>query len=503
MQQFRPGVYANVFVPDMSIKSHPFTVMHVPGKENECRIVFRVFGKFTDLLARSLLRLVEPGFDQEYLPIPKLMIDGWHGVDTFAEAVNHDKVVLVAAGIGITAHMSLFCELVEMLCFQKDGLFTKQSDVLTCLQTKEVTLHWMCRDENLIRFITDEYFAPFLARASSAHASKEFTLENGPARCRVVIHRTGPLNSKDVHQSSLWKSFVEKDVEGPSAVDYTTLGTCGVPWMPSRFTFGRHETFLGSLPAMLMFLCIFWFSYWFTFRVSVWISSNPFAMKGFMKNLNNGWICVPTLIVAFGFASLGHRLLDWRDNAAFSKANEQRRTLGAEEWTTKFDQLERALCENKNETITDLISSATSEEERGLYEWAAVQHKNKTLELSNMMKLESLEIAWDDQCPLPAKEPEKALPEQPMSTEVGSKYFTLTSKGGRPSGEDMILDCADHCEPGCEFDPISTAIFLCGPEAMISSVKKATGLSCMVAMESTQNFVKKNKFVFYEEKFEW
>ena len=90
-----------------------------------------------------------------------------------------------------------------------------------------------------------------------------------------------------------------------------------------------------------------------------------------------------------------------------------------------------------------------------------------------------------------------------MSAELGSRFLTLTSKGGRPSGEDMILDCKAHCEPGCEFDPVSTGIFLCGPEAMIASVKKATGLKCMVAAEKWQNFAKKNKFVFYEEKFEW
>ena len=94
IQQFRPGIYGNVFVPDISIKSHPFTVMHVPGKENELRIVFRVFGKFTDLLARSLLRLVEPTYDQEHLPIPKLMMDGWHGSNNLVEhAMNHEKVI--------------------------------------------------------------------------------------------------------------------------------------------------------------------------------------------------------------------------------------------------------------------------------------------------------------------------------------------------------------------------------------------------------------------------
>lgn len=504
MQQFRPGVYANIFVPDMSIKSHPFTVMHIPGKPNQCRIVFRVFGKFTDLLARSLIRLVEPTFDQEHLPIPKIMVDGWHGVDTFEEAVNHDKVVLVAAGIGITAHMALFCELIEMCCFQKDGLFTNEDEIMGPLQPKEITLHWMCRDENLIRFITDEYFAPFLARAVEAHSGKHFTPENAPARGRIVIHRTGPLKSKDVHESSLWKSFVNKDIEGPTPIDYSALGTFGSPWLPNRFSFGRHETFRGTLPVMLMFLFIFWFSYWFTLQMSVWISKNPYNFKGVVQNFSYAWICVPSLIVAFGFALLGHNILDGRDNVKASKENEQRRSLGAEEWSSKFDQLEKFLCDSKNHTIEALINSASSKEERNLYTWAAGEYRKHTLELSNRMKLESLEIDWDGYMPPTAtKEPEHYLTDEPMRAEIGSKYVTLSSRGGRPSGEDMLVDCEKSCEPGCDFDPVSTGVFLCGPQAMIDSVKKAAGIKYLGVAEKMQTFAKKNKFVIYEERFEW
>ena len=260
-------------------------------------------------------------------------------------------MVLVAAGIGITAHMTLFCELVELLCLQNDGLFVKQCDIKgrNPVQTKEVTLHWMCRDENLIRFITDEYFGPLLSRASSTHSSEqEICLKNRPVRCRIVIHRTGALQTRTIHESSLWKSFIEKDIEGPTVVDHTVLGTYGVAWLPSRFTFGRHETILGSVPAIIMFLAIFWFSYWFSFTVSVWIGANPFDFSGVVKNLSYGWIFVPTLVVAFVFAYIGHTLLDWRDNVVSSKKNKQRRLDGAAEWNAKFNQLEMVVKGNKN-----------------------------------------------------------------------------------------------------------------------------------------------------------
>ena len=38
---------------------------------------------------------------------------------------------------------------------------------------------------------------------------------------------------------------------------------------------------------------------------------------------------------------------------------------------------------------------------------------------------------------------------------------------------------------------------------MISSCKKAVGMSCQLSAQRLQMALKKNKFVFYEEKFEW
>ena len=32
--------------PDASMKSHPFSVTHVPGRTDQLRIIFRVFGKW-------------------------------------------------------------------------------------------------------------------------------------------------------------------------------------------------------------------------------------------------------------------------------------------------------------------------------------------------------------------------------------------------------------------------------------------------------------------------
>ena len=91
--QFYPGQYGNIWCPDASMKSHPFSITHVPGKRSQLRIIFRVFGKWTDLLARSLIQLPCPGHQQELLPIPKIMMDGFHGPSHLVgNALNHDKV---------------------------------------------------------------------------------------------------------------------------------------------------------------------------------------------------------------------------------------------------------------------------------------------------------------------------------------------------------------------------------------------------------------------------
>ena len=78
-EQFYPGMYGNFWCPDASMKSHPFSIVHVPGRSDRLRIIFRVCGKWTDIVARSFLRLPSAkGHHQELLPVPKMMMDGWH-----------------------------------------------------------------------------------------------------------------------------------------------------------------------------------------------------------------------------------------------------------------------------------------------------------------------------------------------------------------------------------------------------------------------------------------
>lgn len=83
-------------------------------------------------------------------------MDGWHGPDHLVgSALTHGKVTIVKAGIGITTFLSMFTEMIGVLCFREDGLFVKMDEIEGVPVTKEFVLHWSCRDENLIKYITD------------------------------------------------------------------------------------------------------------------------------------------------------------------------------------------------------------------------------------------------------------------------------------------------------------------------------------------------------------
>ena len=73
-----------------------------------------------------------------------------------------------------------------------------------------------------------------------------------------------------------------------------------------------------------------------------------------------------------------------------------------------------------------------------------------------------------------------------------NKMILLDSTSGRPKLDEIMTP---------EFE--STGIYMCGPEKLISGCKQAAGTTFCPTGERLQNLAKRNKFVFYEEKFEW
>ena len=145
MQCFQPGVFAKLSVPELSTVSHPFTVNTVPGKANQIRIIFQEMGMFTGNLASKLTFAKSA---------PKMYLDGYHGsTDRLAQLLSHDVAVIVAGGIGVTPYLSLLTELVETL---------SKEETTPALRSRNIVFHWVCRNPNLVDYISKEYFQPIV-----------------------------------------------------------------------------------------------------------------------------------------------------------------------------------------------------------------------------------------------------------------------------------------------------------------------------------------------------
>eukprot|EP00559_Dactyliosolen_fragilissimus_P007229 CAMPEP_0184862712 /NCGR_PEP_ID=MMETSP0580-20130426/7112_1 /TAXON_ID=1118495 /ORGANISM="Dactyliosolen fragilissimus" /LENGTH=899 /DNA_ID=CAMNT_0027360673 /DNA_START=86 /DNA_END=2785 /DNA_ORIENTATION=- len=226
-QYYRPGQHVFLRAPSISHLSHPFTINTLPNApNNRMEIIFRSMGNFTSKLSQSLLLLCEQEQEEEeeermirdndanhnnheknnqnnhnhnsnYMdgttittttsspqpqpkPKPKppfvLEIDGFYGTQCrVKQALEHDMIIFIAGGIGITPYLSMLHELTTFLCQQS------QSQPQTQTQTQEpisssttsttlphttttttIFLHWICNDASLIHHVHSNYFLPLI-----------------------------------------------------------------------------------------------------------------------------------------------------------------------------------------------------------------------------------------------------------------------------------------------------------------------------------------------------
>jgi Ferric reductase NAD binding domain len=155
---------------------------------NQLRILFRCVGPFTNALAQQLTTTT--GRQHQ---LPTLHMQGFYGYTRRLEQVKmHGAVVFVAGGIGITPFLSLLYE----------------SAVATAPSPRKVTLHWVCRDPELIDYVQKEYLYPILniARLRDRHV-------------QFVIHRTDPL-------VTMGRSYSSFDHSAGSHVDIDSRCRC-------------------------------------------------------------------------------------------------------------------------------------------------------------------------------------------------------------------------------------------------------------------------------------
>jgi ferredoxin-NADP reductase len=201
------------------------------------RIIFRATGPFTHQLAHSLKSGVK---------LPCIRIDGFHGTPHRANQVlKHDVAALVAGGIGITPYLSLLHEVVSVMASRQPPM--------RCAVTKEVVLHWVCRDQALLEYVKAQYFDPL-----HWNPSKE------GCRIRIIVHNTRR------------KLAVNSLSSAPEMAQELTILTDndGVPFTPSRFSSGKTTSMFGNFFPFVTFATTAWVGLWVTWRLYMTVTSD-------------------------------------------------------------------------------------------------------------------------------------------------------------------------------------------------------------------------------------
>jgi len=247
MELFRSGQYVKLLVPQLSTIAHPFTINAVPRQATQLRIIARCMGNFTSQLARQAAMKPE-------LQKCTLYLDGFYGSPTqLQQALNHDVVVLVAGGIGITPYLTLLHFIQKYACLSSST--GDRLGLSAPVMTKKVVLHWICRDINLIQYIRREYFEPLHAQASSESLN-----------IQIMIHHTGYSVQELQHVTSF--SDLYENQQGPILSDVSlasaddaqdlSIATSAVPFTPSRFIPVSNSSYMENIPLFLCFAVTAW-----------------------------------------------------------------------------------------------------------------------------------------------------------------------------------------------------------------------------------------------------
>jgi predicted ferric reductase len=220
LERYQPGQHIRLHVPALSRLSHPFTANLMataspsPSTTSlQLRIVFRETGGFTTQLGQQLVpRIVQSNDsgDAETTPFwPVVHMSGFYGcTHRVADALPHDRIVFVAGGVGIVAYLSLIPVLLSS----------------PRMQSKSVSLIWICRDRNLVDFVRREYME---AWSDGIHGNVSF---------HISIYHTG---ESDAHSAESVPSSVRDSAEdgaqdSPPARK-TASSQLGRPFVPIAF----------------------------------------------------------------------------------------------------------------------------------------------------------------------------------------------------------------------------------------------------------------------------
>ncbi len=288
------GKYIRLHAPEISRVWHPFTVYNTTStysdddgaksnsnaRPNTLSLTFRCTGPFTQQLA-DRLHTSKTSDTTVNIPYPKIILDGFHGADDqLSKASHHDTVLIIAGGVGIVSYISLINILLKTITATKTATDI-DTDTATSddrnknmstssmehndfsnnnnIRTKEIILHWICRDEGLIRYFTHKFLSSCLKKIGN---------ENIPFR--VFIHHTNPTYSvtESTHTLPLESSNKSEDLncdirqnDNDQSAENMSPGQHGKSFVPFQFA-GGCKTWAKNIPAAFVFSLISWGGWW-------------------------------------------------------------------------------------------------------------------------------------------------------------------------------------------------------------------------------------------------
>lgn len=286
MHQYAAGQHVLLNVPTLSYLSHPFTINPVVGRRDQMRIIFRETGDFTEKLGHQLCL----GKDST----PVLHLSGYYGpTRRVADALQHDAVVLVAGGIGVVPYLTVI-----------DALIDKLTQETESFQADDISLHWICRDSSLIRFVLREHLDHLRSKASSSGVV-----------FRTTIYQTGTaLNSSSRPGTMRASSSLDRDLETlPAEEEAQTFHStpAGEPFVSAAFASERPIERAGRFEKLVVYgigNCAFGLFVGGFVCLNALNEEDPAATIWI-------WLCVFSILVS---AALLARTVDTRSFAAIS-----------------------------------------------------------------------------------------------------------------------------------------------------------------------------------------
>eukprot|EP00526_Cylindrotheca_closterium_P005001 CAMPEP_0113606614 /NCGR_PEP_ID=MMETSP0017_2-20120614/2949_1 /TAXON_ID=2856 /ORGANISM="Cylindrotheca closterium" /LENGTH=626 /DNA_ID=CAMNT_0000515171 /DNA_START=443 /DNA_END=2323 /DNA_ORIENTATION=+ /assembly_acc=CAM_ASM_000147 len=170
------GKFIRLAVPSISSKSHPFSCF-VGYPPTELNLMFRCRGRFTKQLSKKLSK----ASSTDSISYPTVVVNGMRsGTNQWRHAMQHDTVVIFAGGVGIVTYISLL-SFMASLSTPHDELENTEETCKAIRKRRKVCVHWACRDEGLIDYVSEKYIAT-LQELSRARTSN--------IEMKVVIHHT-------------------------------------------------------------------------------------------------------------------------------------------------------------------------------------------------------------------------------------------------------------------------------------------------------------------------